>query len=568
MSLNHDIAACFDEMATLLVLTGANAFRVNAHTRVARALEDLASPVPNDAKQLQAIEGIGKSSAMKIIEFIETDEILELHTLRDKVPAGLTNVLRVPGLGPKTVRRLWIELGIESVADLKTALVDGRVAEMDRMGAKTVQNLAEAITFMESSGGRIRIGLATRISNGILQTLSDASQGAAAGSLRRGKETIGDIDVLVAGKDPRSLSASFEAMENVTKVIVSGETKTSVRLEDGVQADLRVVDEAAFGAALLYFTGSKEHNVRLRERAIAKGLRLNEYGLFSADDLDGEPIACATEEEIYAKLDLPFIPPELREDRGEFTQEIPQDLITVKAIRAELHAHTTASDGLLTIDGLALKAKAEGRKVIAVTDHSRSSAHAGGLSIEALLEHAAAVREANKRIKGITILAGSEVDIHKDGSLDYPDEILAELDVVVASPHAALRQDSEDATNRLVKAALHPLVNIIGHPTGRLINERRGLEPDMAKVFEAAIEGNTALEINANPYRLDLRDTHVRAASEAGALISINCDVHKETQFDYLAFGVATARRGWLTAQQCINTWEDDALFSWLDAKI
>lgn len=561
MSLNTDLAVCFEEMATLLVLTGANAFRVNAHTRVARAIEELATPLPNDLAALQAIDGIGASSAKKILEFIETDEILELHTLRAKVPRGLTNVLRVPGLGAKTVRRLWTELGVESVADLKQVLADGRVADMDRMGAKTVQNLVDAIAFMESSGGRIRLGLATTLSENIRSALADGTtKNAAAGSLRRGKDTIGDIDVLVAGTDPAAISATFESMRNVTKVIVSGETKSSVRLEDGVQADLRVVDEHAFGAALLYFTGSKEHNVKLRERAISMGLRLNEYGLFRGE----ENIACATEEEIYAALDLPFIPPELREDRGEFTREIPSDLIRVEDIRSDLHTHTTASDGKLSIDELAENAKAAGRRVLAITDHSRSSAHAGGLSIDALLEHASAIREANDRIEGITLLAGSEVDIHKDGSLDYPDEILAQLDVVVASPHAALRQDSDAATKRLVAVALHPLVNVIGHPTGRLINERRGLEPDMSKVIAAAIEGNTALEINANPYRLDLRDTHVRAAADAGALISINCDVHQAGQFDHVRFGVATARRGWLTAPQCINTWDETTLLAWL----
>ena len=561
MSLNHDIAACFEEIATLLVLTGANAFRVNAHLRVARALEDLAAPVPSDLAALQAIDGIGKSSAQKILEFLETDEILELHTLRANVPRGLTNVLRVPGLGAKTVRRLWTELGVESVKDLKRALADGRVGEMDRMGAKTVQNLIEAIAFMESSGGRIRLGLATTISEGIRSALEGGTTAsAAAGSVRRGKETIGDVDVLVAGPDPAALSATFESMGNVTKVLVSGDTKSSVRLEDGVQADLRVVDGNAFGAALLYFTGSKEHNVKLRERAIGMGLRLNEYGLFRGD----ENLACATEHEIYAALDLPFIPPELREDRGEFTQTIPSDLIRVEDIRADLHTHTTASDGKLSIDELAEHAKAAGRRVLAITDHSRSSAHAGGLSIDALLEHAKAIRDANDRIDGITLLAGSEVDIHKDGSLDYPDEILAQLDIVVASPHAALRQDADAATKRLITVALHPLVNIIGHPTGRLINERRGLEPDMSKVIAAAIEGKTALEINANPIRLDLRDTHVRAAADAGALISINCDVHQAGQFEHARFGVATARRGWLPAAQCINTWSDAALFAWL----
>jgi len=322
----------------------------------------------------------------------------------------------------------------------------------------------------------------------------------------------------------------------------------------------------------MYFTGSKEHNVVLRERAIARGMRLNEYGLFPDDGEEGtpqsrgvEPVAAADEESIYAALEMPYVPPELREDRGEFDREIPADLITEEAIRTELHAHTTESDGLLTIEELARAAKAAGRKILAITDHSRSSPQANGLDADRLKRHAEAVREANEHIKGITLLAGSEVDIHADGSLDYDEEILAMLDVVVASPHAALRQEPAKATARLCAAARHPLVSVLGHPTGRLINERKGLQPDIDQLLAAAIEGNTALEINANPYRLDLRDIHVRAAVEAGALIAINCDVHKEDQFAFLRYGVTTARRGWLRAPSCVNTWTEKKLLAWLN---
>lgn len=578
MSQNQELADRFQEMAVLLEITGANAFRVNANTRVARALESLSSDVSSlagDSKALEAIDGIGKSSAAKIIEFLDTGEITDLIALRNEVPDGLIEVMAVPGLGPKTVRRLWQELEIESIDDLKTAVEDGSLEALPRMGAKTIANIAEAIEFMESSGGRIRLGTAMPIAErilSVLRDLDDVEQIEYAGSLRRGRDTIGDIDILLCSTNPNAVSETFRTMDGVTKVLVGGETKSSVRLEDGVQVDLRVVQANAFGAALLYFTGSKEHNVVLRERAIARTMRLNEYGLFPDDGEKAppqsrgiEPVAAETEEEIYSALDLPWIPPELREDRGEFDHELPKDLIKDSDIRAELHAHTTASDGHLTIEELAEAAKAAGRKILAITDHSRSSPQANGLDVDRLKQHIEDVREADQAIKGITLLTGSEVDIHADGSLDYEDDILAMLDVVVASPHASLRQDPATATKRLCAAARHPLVSVLGHPTGRLILERKGLEPDIDALIAAAIEGNTALEINANPYRLDLRDIHVRAAVEAGALLAINCDVHKADQFEFIRYGIATARRGWLRAQSCVNTWTPKKLLAWLN---
>ena len=578
MSANLELAQRFQEMATLLEITGANAFRVNAHTRVARALENLASDVStlaSDPKALEAIDGIGKSSAAKIVEYLDTGEISELDALRDKVPDGLIEVLAIPGLGPKTVGRLWNELGIESVDELKKAIGDGTLEALPRMGAKTIANIAEAIEFMESSGGRIRLGTAMPMANSIIESLR-ALKGVKkieyAGSLRRGKDTIGDIDILLCSEEPATASEAFQTMDRVTKVLVAGNTKSSVRLKDGVQVDLRVVEADAFGAALLYFTGSKEHNVVLRERAIARSLRLNEYGLFPDDGKKEppqtrgiKPVASGSEEEIYAALDLPWIPPELREDRGEFEHAPPEDLIDASVIRTELHAHTTASDGELTIEQLAQAAKDAGRTILAITDHSRSSAQANGLDVDRLKRHSEDVRKANERIKGITLLAGSEVDIHADGSLDYEDDILASLDVVVASPHASLRQDPAKATKRLCAAARHPLVSVLGHPTGRLINERKGLEPDIDALIAAALEGNTALEINANPYRLDLRDVHVRRAAEAGALIAINCDVHAAEHFQFLNYGISTARRGWLRSPMCVNTWSPKKLLSWLN---
>jgi DNA polymerase (family 10) len=339
--------------------------------------------------------------------------------------------------------------------------------------------------------------------------------------------------------------------------------------------DLRIVDEAVFGAALLYFTGSKRHNVVLRERAARAGLRLNEYGLFPDDGEEAPPqtrgvppVAADTEQAIYAALDLPWIPPELREDRGEFEfgDDLPA-LVELGDIRSELHAHTRASDGRLTIEQLAAAAAARGFHTVAVTDHSQSSIQANGLSPERLRAHVRAVREADARIDGIRILAGTEVDILADGHLDYDDELLAELDIVVASPHTSLRQDPEEATARLVRAVSHPHVHILGHPTGRMLGRREGLHPDMRAVVAAAAEHDTALEINANELRLDLRDVHVQAAVEAGALVSINCDTHRAENLDQFRYGVLTARRGRLTAARCLNTWPRADLLAWLARK-
>ena len=580
MSSNEDIGAIFEEMATLLELTGANGFRVNAHTKVARVVEGLSSDLAEVARgekalaELQKIDGIGKSSAEKIVAFVATGTVPELEDLRSEVPDGLRMVMQVPGLGPKTVRRFWQEASVESLADLEAALDDGRLESLPRMGRKTLDNIRASIDFMKSAGDRRRLGVAMPLAErvvAVMEAVPGMRRVAWAGSLRRGQETIGDVDVLVSTDDPDAASVAFREQPGVSRVLVAGETKSSVRLEEGIQVDLRVVPEEVWGATLMYFTGSKDHNVALRERAIARGLRLNEYGLFPEDDEATPPqqrgiapVAASTEAEIYEALELPWIPPELRVDRDEFDRPIPDDLVTVEAIRAELHSHTTASDGKLSIDELADAAMAAGREVLAITDHSRSSAQANGLDVDRLRRHADAIREADSRIEGVRLLAGSEVDIHADGSLDYEDDVLAMLDVVVASPHASLRQEPAVATARLCAAARHPLVSIIGHPTGRIIGSRKGLEPDLEALIAAAVEGGTALEINSNPLRLDLRDIHVRAAVDAGCLISINTDAHRAEHLEFIRYGVLTGRRGRLENEGCINTWATDRLLAWL----
>ena len=596
MTFQKHASDLFHTMSQMLELIGGDRFRVNAHAKASRILKDTTADIEmlakaGDVKALTAIEGIGKGTAGKLVELAQTGTIAEYEELCAKVPAGVMTVLGIQGLGPKTVKLMWEQKGVESIDDLKEIIADGSILDLPRMGAKTVENIKASIAFLESSGGRLPIGIAQRVADrfvAMLESVPGTTRVAFAGSLRRGKESIGDVDILIATDDPESAREAFTTSDGVMQVLAKGETKCSIRTaigdsasrwgsEEGsaVQGDLRIVDEACWGAALLYFTGSKEHGVRLRERAISMGMTLNEYGLFKDDGSDPsppqtrgvEPIACDTEESIYTALKMPMIPPTMREDRGEMKLTEPIRVIEVGDIKAELHSHTIASDGKMTIEESAAIAKSRGFHTLAITDHSQSSAVAGGLKPDRLRKHIKAVREANGRIEGITLLPGSEVDILVDGTLDYEDDLLYALDVVVASPHAGLRAKPKQATKRLLKAIAHPCVHIIGHPTGRLIERREGLSPDMNELIAAAIEHDVALEINSHWMRLDLRDTHVRAAVEAGALISINCDDHQPGDYDNIRFGVLTGQRGWLTAEQCINTWDAGKLHGWLKSK-
>jgi DNA polymerase (family X) len=584
MSTNGDLVRVFQQTAAALELLGENPFKINANSKVARVLKDMTRDVgeivaedPATAvKRLTELDGVGKSTAERIVEFVQTGSVEEHRKLLERVPEGLFQVLEIPGLGPKAVKLMWEELGITSVDALKSKLDSPELAALPRMGKKSIENIKKAIAFSEKAGERIPLGVARPIALKLqeeLATVPGVRQVQYAGSLRRGRETIGDLDFLVACDDPEAVRERFTSLPAVTQVLARGETKSSVRLESGgvaLQADLRVVGESAYGAALLYFTGSKEHNVRLREIAIKKGLRLNEYGLFEGkeerpQDSGQKPLA-ADEEAIYAALGLPWIPPELREDRGELTRgDAP--LIELGDIRAELHSHTQASDGRLTIEEMAEVAIGKGFHTLAITDHSQSSVIANGLSPDRLRRHIEAIREADERIGGIRLLAGAEVDILTDGHLDYEDDLLAELDVVVASPHVGLRQAPEVATERLLAAIRHPLVHIIGHPTGRIIGKREGLSPDMDALFDAAVKHDTVLELNANWHRLDLRDTHLRRAIEKGVKISIDTDAHDAPHFDFLVYGILTARRAGVPPEACINTWDADKLHGWLRSK-
>ncbi len=641
MSKNESLAQILDEIARMMEVLGEDSFRASANARAARTIADLPTPIEQLAKDRPAllqVPGIGKAIADKVIEFCSSGKVHEHEELRGRVPPGVLALMQIPGVGPKTARVMWVEGKIDSVAKLEGAIRDGSILTLPRMGEKSVEKIRQSIAFAKQSRGRLWLGQADAIARIFVERLSGQThvrEVVAAGSLRRGKETIGDVDILVAIDDaPRASRAQapgagapvakgarakparatptderpghvdpaiagpiaerFRSTPGVTQVLVAGETKSSVRFAHdhdtgrwtlegaegheqagAVQVDLRVLPASSFGAALMYFTGSKEHNVRLRERALAMGFTLNEWGLFGDDDPDKSkpppqergvaPVAGATEEGVYETLGLPWIPPEAREDRGELEAKSPWRLVELADIKAELHAHTTASDGSMSIVELAGAAKARGFHTIAVTDHSKSSIQANGLSVDRLLAHVDAVHAARAKVRGITILAGSEVDILADGTLDYPDAVLAKLDIVIASPHTALSQDPEAATKRLLAAIAHPRVHILGHPTGRLINRRPGLSPDVGALVAAAEKARVALEINSHWMRLDLRDQHVRAARDG--LIAINCDVHEPGDFDNLRYGVMTARRGWLTPDRCVNTWSAARLHDWLESK-
>jgi DNA polymerase (family 10) len=646
MTTNARIASMLHEMASMLELLGEQGFRVGAYSKAARAIEGLTTEVATmDAAALLAVDGIGEKMAQRAQECVRTGTMKDYGELRAKVPAGLLDVLAVPGLGPKTVRAMWTTLGVTNIAGLKKAIDDGTLASLPRMGEKAVQKIRDALATIEQGQGRLALGLAFEVAErvlGVVRSQAGVVRAEAAGSLRRGKETVGDLDIVACVETLTSEVASkvmhaATTMRGVQRVLVRGDFKASMVLSvfgDGpvasdagakvetepvqstteqtgqshphqmsetkvVQVDVRVVPRASFGATMQYFTGSKEHNVKLRALAQAKGLTLNEWGLFeekswetyhaqgpvdASRPLPAPVVDCSDEENIYTHLGAVCVPPEMREDRGEFAgkagvahegakldaSETVRALVHTRSIRSELHSHTTASDGVLSIEELARAAHARGFHTIAVTDHSQSSTIARGLKPDRLRTHIRAVREVHAKLHselGMSVLAGSEVDILADGNLDYADDLLEQLDVVVASPHASLKQESAIATKRLLKAIEHPLVHILGHPTGRIVNHRAGLEPAMHELIAAARENRVALEINSHWSRLDLRDLHVRMAMEGGALLAVDCDVHHPSDFDNLRFGVMTARRGWATTDRVVNTWDATRLHAWLRSK-
>jgi DNA polymerase (family 10) len=592
---NQQLAAIFEQMAQVTEVTGGNRFKVNAFHNAARLLGEMTEDVGQlEASQLVALHGIGKGNAQRIREYVDTGRIEEHQKMMAEVPSGILDLLEIPNLGPKTVAQLWREAGVTDKATLKSKLETGELTELKGFGQKKQDQLKKNLAFAEAAGQRTSIGRALPLAQWFVDQLGRLKSVQAidfAGSLRRGKETIGDLDLLVAAasRNAKKISDSFTTLEGIDEVLLSGATKTSVRTSEGMQVDLRIVDPTCYGAALLYFTGSKEHNVALRGRANEMGYKLSEYGLF--EEASDQFIAGETEKEVYHALNLAWIAPELREDHGEVDQAAVSfseagrkggkkksagqskrskpkglpELLTLPDIKSELHAHTTASDGHWSIEEYARACAERGFHTVAVTDHSKSQVQANGLNAQRLEQHIEAVREAANKLKGtIQILAGSEVDILSEGKLDYPDSLLAELDVVVASPHAALQQASDKATKRFLKAIDNPYVTILGHPTGRIVNKREGLHPDMSKLIDAAAQRGIAMEINANHHRLDLRDSHARAAIEAGVKLAINTDAHGPADLDELGYGVLTARRAGASQDDVINCFSKQQLNKWL----
>ena len=562
MASNARIAADLDEIADLLELQDANPFRVRAYRNAARTVRDADAPIRARVEaneDLRELPGIGKDIAAQIVRKVEGHEMEALVDLRGKVPRGLLDVVRVPGVGPKKARALWSELGVASLDALDAAAREGRIADLKGFGAKTQERIVQGVASVRRFAERRRRADAEAVLTPLLAWLREDAATLrleVAGSVRRGRDTVGDVDLLVVSDDPTRVMARFRDYEEVETVLGTGESKTSLALADGLQVDLRAVDAAAFGAALLYFTGSKAHNVRLRLRAQERDATLNEYGLWSEDGT--ERIAGASEEEVYEALDLPWIPPELREDRGELEaaeeRRLPL-LIGVDDIVADLHTHSEWSDGSGTLREMQEAAVARGLEVLAVTDHSPALKMTGGLDRDKLLRQWEALDRLEGVVSGLTVLRGMEVDILADGTLDMDDDLLERMDVVVVSVHGRFELDEARQTERVVAALAHPSVNVLGHPTGRLLGQRDGFAIDLDAVIAAALEHDVALEINAHPARLDLDDRWARVAAKAGVPISINTDAHAPSELGLLAHGVLQARRAWLEPRHVVNTW-------------
>jgi len=556
-----DVANIFEEIATLLELTGANPFRARAYQNAGRALEstteDIEALVRED--RLGEVSGIGKGLAASIVELVTTGSLKDYDELREKVPDGVLEILELPGLGPKRVRRIWEDLGVTNIGELEYACRENRLAALDGFGAKTQANVLKAIAFRMQGRDRHLYHRARAAAESILELVraqSGVIRAEIAGSLRRHRETIGDLDILAsATDDARSgIIDAFVQNDDVVDVIAHGSTKSSVRLKSGINADLRVVSDEEYPFALAYFTGSKEHNTVLRGRAKRDGLKLNEYGLFREN---GESIPCEDESNLYRALGLPYIPPELREDMGEFDaaerNELPQ-LVTMDDIRGILHVHTNRSDGINTVEQLANAARALGVEYLGIADHSRSAFYAGGLSEDDVRAQWDEIDSVNEQLDGITILKGIESDITSDGGLDYDDELLSGFDFVIASVHSRLGMNEQEATTRLLRAVDHPATTILGHPTGRLLLAREGYPVDMARVIERCAERGVAIELNASPHRLDLDWRWCRRAREHSVVIAINPDAHSIDGLRDTEIGVAVGRKGWLERSDVLNT--------------
>jgi DNA polymerase (family 10) len=565
---NFALARLFYEMSGLLEAGGESVFRVRAYQRAAQTLEALAEDVATVAARggLTTLPGIGRDLAARIEEYLATERIAQLDALRARLPAGFLALLEIRGLGPRTARALWEHAGVDSVERLEALCRSRQIVGMAGIREKTCDNLLRAIERWKAGRARTPLRTARAIAGRIAEALrahGGVEQLEVAGSLRRMRDTVKDVDLLVTSTEPARVIRTFTTLPSVAEVIAQGPTRAAVRHQDGLTVDLRVVDPGTVGAALQYFTGSREHNVRLREMASRRGLRVSEYGVF--DEGTGARVAGATEEEVYATVGLPWIPPELRENQGEI--EAARDgrlpvLVTAADLRGDLHAHTDWSDGHHSLERLVGAAEARGYEYVIVSDHSRSTTIANGLDVDRLRAQRAAIRALQPRHR-IRILAGSECDILADGTLDFPDEVLRELDVVLVAVHSRFKQPGAEMTARIVRALGNPWVNVLVHPTGRLLGSREPYDVDLEAVLEAARAHGKAVEINASPDRLDLCDVHARRAGALGVPVAISTDTHYLSELDHVDLGVGVARRAWLGAAQVLNTRPLGELLAW-----
>lgn len=564
---NFALARLFYEMASLLEARDASVFRVRAYQRAAQTIETLGEDVAAVAARgkLTALPGIGRDLAARIGEYLATGGIAQLEELRTTLPPAFLTFLEIRGLGPRTARAL-ADQGVESVEQLEMMCRSRQIVGVAGIGEKTADNILKGIERWRAGHTRTLLASGRAVAAQVAEALrahGGVERLEIAGSLRRMRETVKDIDLLATSTEPARVIETLTTLPSVTEVIVRGPTKASVRHQDGLQIDLRVVEPAAFGAALQYFTGSKDHNVRVREIAARRGLRISEYGVF--DEETGDRVAGATEEEVYATVGLPWIPPELRENQGEIEAaregRLPH-LVTTADIRGDLHAHTDWSDGRHSLEALVSAAQARGYEYIIVSDHSRSTTIAGGLGVEELRAQRAAIRALQPRCS-IRILAGSECDILADGTLDFPDEVLAELDIVLAAVHSRFKQSREAMTSRIVRALGHPRVNVLVHPTGRRLSTREPYDVDLEAVFAAARTHGKAVEINASPERMDLSDVNARRAGALGVVVAVSTDTHSLKELDHLELGIGIARRAWLEPGQVLNTRPLADLLAW-----
>lgn len=556
---NADIATVFEEIADLLEIEGANPFRIRAYRNAARTLSEL----PKDARALLEtgddlirLPGIGDDLAAKIAEIVATGSCSLLQRLRKELPPAITELLHIPGLGPKRVKALYHDLDVQTVEQLYRAARDGRIRALPGFGEKTELNILQAVEAHVSQDRRFKLATAAQYAESLsafLQRIAGVSQVTVAGSFRRMRETVGDLDILVTASEPDPVMQHFTAYDEVAEVLSAGSTRASVVLKCGLQVDLRVVAETSYGAALHYFTGAKAHNIAIRRIAQKLGLKVNEYGVFRGETR----IAGETEASVYRAVDLPYIPPELREDRGEIEAaragRLPR-LVELADLKGDLHAHTKATDGHDTLRDMARAAQALGFEYLAITEHSRRLTMAHGLDPLRLLRQCDEIDQLNKELNGFTLLKGIEVDILEDGSLDLPDEILGRLDLVVGAVHSKFDLSRSKQTERILRAMQHPHFTLLAHPTGRLIEQRAPYDVDMLRIIRQAKNRGCFLELNAHPERLDLLDTYCQIAKDEGVLVSINSDAHSSFDFANLRFGIGQARRGWLEKRDVLNT--------------